>query len=614
VDEDRLERRLAAIVAADVAGYSRLMGQDEEGTLRRLKACRREPIDAKIHEHRGRIVKTTGDGILVEFASPVAAVRCAVEIQAAMAERNAAEPAERRIEFRVGINVGDVIADGDDVYGDGVNVAARLEALAEPGAVLISGTVYDYVRDRLPFSFADLGERSVKNIVRPVRLYRWAPPLEEPKQPAAETVGHASGTSLATEPTGSTSIAAGSTLPPPLSIVVLPFANLGNDPEQEYFADAITEDLTTDLSRIAGSFVIARNTAFTFKGKVADVRQVGRELGVRYVLEGSVRRFGQRVRINVQLIETDGGAHLWAERIDTDLASLTEAHDAITGRIARTLNLELISAEGRRAERSANPDAVDYAMRGWALYNRVHSPEASREAQLLFERALAIDSQLVEALVGLASTLAGAVLDGWRADRVADIARAEALLQQALDRVPRHAEAHRTKGVLLRAQGRVEEAIEVLEGAVALDPNHPNYLLQLAIARIYSGLPERAIPEIEKAMRLNPREPKMASTFFALGVCHVLLGQTEQAIAWLLKARLANSRLAWTHLWLAGAYGLSGQLADARSALDEAQRLNPEFASVAKFVGASTMRHPLYTALRERTLLAGLRSAGMPEN
>jgi adenylate cyclase len=390
-------RGLAAILAADVAGYSRLMGMDEEGTLERLKAHRRQLVDPKIKEHHGRIVKTTGDGLLVEFPSVVDAVRCAAEIQRAMVDREIEMTEDGRIRFRVGINLGDIIVDGDDIFGDGVNVAARLEALAEPGGICISRVVRDQVRDKLPYAFEDMGEQTVKNITRPVRAYALGaaavgalPPVTAPARPR----------SLRHRASPRRDV-------PRLSIVVLPFANLSNDPEQEYFADGITDDLTTDLSRIAGSFVIARNTAFTYKGKSAAVKLIGRELGVRYVLEGSVRRTGDQVRVNVQLIDAETGAHLWADRFDTDRANLARAQDEITGRLAQSLNLELTEAVGRRIEqeRIADPDYRDLIMRGWVWYYRPLSIDNAQEARQAFERALEADARSVDARIGIASIL-----------------------------------------------------------------------------------------------------------------------------------------------------------------------------------------------------------------
>jgi adenylate cyclase len=336
-------RRLAAILAADVAGYSRLMGADEEGTHERLKAHLWELVNPKISEHSGRIVKTTGDGILAEFPSVVDAVRCAAELQRAMVDREAGMPEDRRIRFRIGINLGDVIVDGDDIFGDGVNVAARLEALAEPGGICISRIVWDQIRDKLSYQFEDLGDQQVKNIARPVWVYALRP----------EAVADLPAPSALPIAPSSRALAA-----PRLSVVVLPFANLNNDPEQQYFADAITEDLTTDLSRIPDMFVISRNTTFTYQGKRVDTKQIGRELGVRYILEGSVRRLGSQVRVNSQLIDAATDAHIWAERFNGDTSDLFALQDEITSRIAIALNVELIGAEAARP--TDRPVAVDY--------------------------------------------------------------------------------------------------------------------------------------------------------------------------------------------------------------------------------------------------------------
>ena len=361
-----VERPLAAILAADVAGYSRLMGADEEGTLDRLMAHRRQLVDPKVAEYRGRIVKTTGDGVLVEFPSVVDAVRGAVEIQRAMVDSNAGLPDARRIAFRIGINLGDIIADGRDIYGDGVNIAARLEALAEPGGICISRVVRDQIRDKLSYPFEDMGEQTVKNIARPVRAYLLS----------AAAVAALPAVTPSARPRSARRRAKPRRGAPRLSIVVLPFTNLSNEPDQEYFADGITDDLTSDLSRIAGSFVIARTTAFTYKGKPVDVRQIGRELGVHYVLEGSVRRLGDRVQVNVQLIEAESGAHAWADRFDTDQRDVAEAQSEIIGRLARSLNFELLRDAGRRIdeEKAADPDARDRVMRAWASVLRTGFP------------------------------------------------------------------------------------------------------------------------------------------------------------------------------------------------------------------------------------------------
>src|SRR5215471_951417 len=385
-------RRLAAILAADVAGYSRLMGRDEEGTHERLKAHLAHFVEPKIREHRGRTVKNTGDGLLAEFPSVVDAVRCAVEVQRGMADRNAETPEDKRITFRMGVNLGDVIVEEHDIFGDGVNVAARLEALAEPGGICISRVVRDQIRDKLPYAFMDMGEQQVKNIARPVRVYALRP---------GGMVG-SSAARVSSAVSGSPPLAA-----PRLSIVVLPFTNLSDDREQQYFADGITEDLTTDLSRLANMFVISRNTAFTYRNKPIDTKQIGRELDVRYVLEGSVRRSGNQVRVSAQLIDAQTNAHLWADRFNRDTNDLFVLQGEITGRLANALDVELIAAEASRL--TEHPDALDYILRGRAVLLKSRTPDTFREAIGLFEHALALDPRSVEAQSLLADALANRV-------------------------------------------------------------------------------------------------------------------------------------------------------------------------------------------------------------
>jgi len=519
-------RRLAAILAADVAGYSRLMGADEEGTLAALKTIRQELSDPKVKEHRGRIVKTTGDGLLVEFASVLDAVRCAVEVQQGMAARNAEVPEERRIEFRIGINLGDVIRDGRDIFGDGVNVAARLEALAEPGGICVSRVVRDQVRDRLDYTFEDMGERQVKNIARPLRVYTLR----------REAVANLSTISSPPTTSSSSPIAA-----PRLSIVVLPLANLSNDPEQQYFADGITEDLTTDLSRIAHSFVISRNTAFTYRNKPIDTKQIGRELGVRYVLEGSVRRSGNQVRVNAQLIDADTDAHLWAERFDGDIGDLFVLQNEITSRIAIALNLELLAAEAARP--TDRPDARDYILRARAAY--LHGPRRDNYAEIIenLERALTLDPQSIEAQGRLAAELAGRVLDGLTATAATDIARAERLTVQALTIDPRSPLAHFARGQLLRAQRRPAEAIAEYETVIASDRNHVNALAATSWCLAYTGSLEPAIAVLLQVVRLSPRDPEIGVWFGRIGLIYLLQSRFDEAVLWLERARNANPEL-----------------------------------------------------------------------
>jgi TolB-like protein/Tfp pilus assembly protein PilF len=591
-------RRLTAILAADVAGYSRLMGVDEEGTHERLKAHLRELIEPKIPEHRGRVVKNTGDGFLAEFASVVDAVRCAVKVQRGMAERNAGTPPEKRIEFRIGINLGDVIAEEHDIFGDGVNVAARLEALAEPGGICVSRVVRDQVRSTLEFGFEDMGEQSVKNIARPVRVYALRPE------------GTAGSTSARVSPTvsGSPPVAA-----PRLSIVVLPFANLSDDREQQYFADGITEDLTTDLSRLWNVFVISRNTAFTYRNKSIDTKQIGRELRVRYVLEGSVRRSGRQVRVNSQLIDAETDAHLWAERFDGDTADLFALQDEVASRIANALGVELIAAEAARP--TEHPDALDYILRGRAVLWKPRTPDTHREAINLFEHALALDPQSVEAQSRLANSLVIRINDGMSDTAAADLARAERLIDQAFAASPRYALAYLVKGRVLRAQKRWDEAVAEFETAVALDRNSVQALTGLGWCKLFAGSIEEVIPFAEQAIRLSPRDPGVGWWYLQIGTVHLLQSRTDEAIVWFEKARSAVPTVPIFRSGLASAYALKGETERAAAELAEVRKLNggDVFLSIAHVMAGWGWGVPKTRALFEATYFAGLRKAGMPE-
>jgi len=598
-------RRLAAILAADVAGYSRLIGADEQGTLTRLKAIRSELIDPQIAAHHGRIVKTTGDGLLVEFASTVDALCCASAVQAQMAERNAAVPPGNRIEWRIGIHQGDIAVEDGDIFGDGVNIAARLEGLAQPGGVCISARVQEDAAGKIDLAFEDLGEQQLKNIARPVHVYAIKPTtgasplLGAPKEPARArrfvtrqhafiaaaliaVLGIASAVWWALPQRGvpTVAVSTGSPQSPPgsasvavprLSFVVLPFENLSRDPDQEYFADGITDDLTADLSRISGSFVIARNTAFTYKGKAVDVKQIGRELGVHYVIEGSVRRAGDQVQVNVQLIDAETGAHIWADRFDTDRTNLTEAQSEITGRLAQSLNVELVRDVGRRIEqeKEVSPAARDLVMRGWAEWYRPALMANRQEAQRTFEQALTLDPRSVDARIGLATVLVTIVASGWSSSIKEDEARAEQLLVDALGRDPNRSMAHYAMGLLRIVENRLAEAYTETEAAVALDHNNAWALFQYCQVLKWLGRPQEGIPYIENAIRLNPHDPNIAIFLRLLGECHLLLDHVDQAMDLIRKARAANPQLWFIHLYLAGALGLRGDLDEARVALSE---------------------------------------------
>ena len=593
-------RRLAAILAADVAGYSRLMGADEEGTHERLKAHFRELVDPKIEEHRGRIVKNTGDGLLAEFASVVDAVRCAVEVQRGMIDREPEVLEESRIRFRIGVNLGDVIVEEHDIFGDGVNVAARLEALAEPAGICISGTVRDHIGNRLPYAFEDMGEQSVKNIERPVRLYAWRP--EAVADLPASIAPRAASTS---QP-----IAA-----PRLSIVVLPFANLSNDPEQEYFADGITEDLTTDLSRLAGMLVISRNTAFTYQSKRVDTKQIGRELRVRYILEGSLQRSGNRVRINAQVIDAETDTHLWAERFDGDTRDLFALQDEVTSRIAVALNLELLNAEAAR--RTEHPDALEFILRARAAGAKPPSPEGLAAVISLYERALVLDPRSFEAQSRLAAALASRVVGDMTASTAADIERAKGLSEQALATSPRSPLAHYAKGQLLRAQRRYAEAIPEYETLLALDRNWVYAFFALGQCKLYSGSIEETIPLVEQAILLSPRDPSLGLWYWQIALVHLLQSHTDEAINWLERALNHTPAHATIRAHLAAAYALTGESERAALELAEADRLSTDgrFKSIArlKAAGAYFGLAAKIRILYEATYFAGLRKAGMPE-
>jgi adenylate cyclase len=597
---ERATRRLAAILPADVVAYSRLMGADEEGTHERLKAHCGQLVEPKVKEHRGRIVKNTGDGMLVEFSSVVDAVRCAVEVQRGMAEREPSEPEERRIRFRIGVNLGDVIVEEHDIFGDGVNVAARLEGLAEAGGICISRMVRDQIRDKLPYQFEDLGEQSVKNIARPVRVYAWSPEvvaeLPVPKSPPPVTT------------------ISPSAVAPRLSIVVLPFTNLSNDPEQQYFTDGITEDLTSDLSRITHNFVISCNTAFTYRNKRVDTKQIGRELGVRYVLEGSVRRWGNQLRVNAQLIDAATDAHLWAERFDHDIGDLFALQNEITSCLANALGVELIAAEAARL--AEHPDTLDYILRGRAAGLKPYSRENQAEQISLFEHALALDPQSVEAQIRLANALVRRVLNGTTGEAMGDLRRAEGLVGQALAAKPRNAYGHFVKGFVLHAQNRWQEAVPEFETALALDRNMVSALHELGACKVFTGLIDEVIPLVEQAIHLSPRDPDIGLRYFQIGTVHLLQSRTDEAIVWLEKARSAMPASPLNHSWLASAYALKGKTEPAAAELAEAGKLDGGdlFSSIAH-LKAHRWRSwgPKIRALFEATYFAGLRKAGMPE-
>jgi TolB-like protein/class 3 adenylate cyclase/Flp pilus assembly protein TadD len=590
--QSRVERRLAAILAADAAGYSRLMGLDEVGTA---KALREHLIvlDALVAKHGGRIVKTTGDGLLIEFHSVVDAVECALAIQAVMAERNDGVPPDRRMLFRVGINLGDVLVDGDDILGDGVNVAARLEGIAEPGGICISSSAYDQVRGKVAATFTDLGERSLKNIDRLVRAYTVV----------QGATGRKAETARASPSPAS--------VPPRLSIVVLPFANIGGDPEQEYFVDGITENLTTDLSRISGSFVIARNTAFTYKGKPIDVKQIGRDLNVRYVLEGSVQRGGNRMRVNVQLVDAESGAHLWAERFDKPLTNLFDMQDEVVARLANALNAQLTAVEARRAEQSPRPDSIDLLFEGMAWLNKGAAPENLARARGFFERALALDPANIDALVWIAAAdvVSGAAL--FSTDRAARLASAEGAVVKALSLAPDHAMAHYCLGLVQNFTNRASPAIAEFERAVALDRNNALAHGGMGFAKLALGRGEETEAHIEQALRLSPRDPIAYVWAAFAGMSKLYLGRDEEAAAWLRRSIEFNRNYSTAHLFLAASLAQRGKFDEARAVAAAGMTLDPTF-TIRRFRSSESSDNAAYLAGRERAI-EGMRNAGVPD-
>ena len=589
---NRVERRLSAILAADVVGYSRLMGLDEVGTARVLRE-HRAVSDALVAKHGGRIVKTTGDGVLLEFPSVVDAVECAISVQAVMAERNDSVPQDRRMLYRIAINLGDILIEGDDILGDGVNIAARLEGIAEPGGICISSSAYDQVLGKVAVEFIDLGEQSLKNIARPVRAYAVVPKGLGSVKPAEATPQRTSA--------------------PRLSIVVLPFANIGGDPEQDYFVDGVTESLTTDLSRIPGAFVIARNTAFTFKNKPVDARTVGRELGVRYAMEGSVQSGGDRIRVNAQLIDAETGAHLWAERFDKERGDIFEMQDEITTRLARIVGVELVAAESRRAERErpSNMDAVDLAMRGWAILNQPLSLRRDRAACDLFDAALRLDDRNVEALVGLAFYHGNDLRTFASTNRAEQLRIAETAITEALTLAPGNALAHFVHANILHVSGATERSLRELEFAITLDRNLAWAHADAGFMKVLLGRAEEAEADLINAIRLSPRDPGLDRWYALLGIADLFLGRLKSALDRLRKSVEINPNVAVPHFFLAAASALSGRSAEAREARKAGLQLDPNF-TVARFRNERRSENPTFLAQRER-IYEGMRLAGVPE-
>jgi adenylate cyclase len=581
--QGRVQRRLAAILAADVAGYSRLMGSDEEGTLTGLKACR-ELIDQKSKEHRGRVVNTPGDSALVDFASAVDAVRCAIEIQKKLAERNSTIPEDRRIEFRIGVNVGDVIVDEQgDIYGDGVNIAARMEALARPGAICLSDNAYQQIKGKLAIEVGDMGEYQLKNIALPVRAFSVflddAPPLALPDKP---------------------------------SIAVLPFENLSGDPKQEYFADGVSEDIITELSRFSELFVIARNSSFKYKGRPVDLRQIGRELGVRYALEGSIRRGGDRVRITAQLIDCTTGMHRWAERYDQELKDVFAIQDEVARTIAAILAAHVNKAEVERTllKPPATWQAYDHYMRAaaaWALFQSSWKLDHLLETRRHLAESLNIDPKYARAYSLLASTHRVAWLNPVNEEYLtpATLDRAISLARTAIEFDPHLPEAYAELAYNIIRKRDFEAAAAAAERVGALNPNFADY--RVGLVHFAMGDPAKAIEFAKAHMRLDPFHPHFAPLI--VGQAHYLLKEYREARRWLREATGRAPDHQYGHAYLAATYAQLGRLEDARAEAAEILRINPKYT-----ISGTQKRVSIFQRSEDIVhLVDGLRKAGLPE-
>ena len=588
-------RKIAAILVADVAGFSRLVEADEDRILARLRALRSDMIDPTIGVHHGRVVKRTGDGAIVEFRSVIDAVRCAVEVQSAMVERNAGLPPERRIEFRIGIHLGDIVEESDgDLMGDGVNIAARLEGICEVGGVCISEDAYRQVRDRIKEEFVDLGEQALKNIARPMRAYQLRAGSSETR----------------TEPAVAETPSAGLALPDKPSIAVLPFQNMSGDAEQEYFADGIVEDIITALSRARWLFVIARNSSFTYKGRAVDVKHVGRELGVRYVLEGSVRKGGSRVRITGQLIDTSTGAHLWAERFDGELEDIFDLQDQVTASVVGAIAPRMEQAEIERAKRKPTEslDAYDYFLRGLAA-SRQWSREGSNEALPLFYKAIELDPGFASAYGGAARCYTQRKAAGWATDRAYETAEAERLARRAGELGRDDAVALAGAGMALAyAVGDLDGAAAFTDRALVLDPN-------LAVAwwvsgwiNVFLGKPEVALECEARAMRLSPQDPQTSNMQAATAAAHFFAGRYAEASLWAETAIQAQPNFLPSSYFAAASAALVGNQAAAEKAIARVLKLMPEL-RISKLGDIITLRRS-----QDMELFAeGMRKAGLPE-
>jgi adenylate cyclase len=578
------KRKLTAIVSADVVGWSRLMGEDEAGTLATLKRYREELIDPKIEEYGGRIVSTAGDSVLVEYPSAVDAVRCSVELQEAIAERNAELPEESRMLFRIGVNLGEVIADGDDIFGDGVNIAARLQAIAGPGYVCVSGKVRDEVGKKLDMAFDDLGEQTVKNIARPVRVYTVSAVRGE-----TDTAGIEAG---------------GLPLPSKPSIAVLPFNNMSGDSEQEYFADGIAEDIITGLSRYHDLFVISRNSSFTYKRRAVSVKQVGTELGVRYVLEGSVRKGGNRVRVSVQLIDAATDTHIWAERYEGTLEDIFDFQDRIAVQAVGAISSSIVSAgiETARRKHPDSLDAYDLRLRGVAC-TQESTPASFNEAKKAFRKALEIDPLYASAYAELANVYCLGSIYGWAKNPETSLEEADRMSRRAVSLDAHNAWAHAVLSCCLLFRRQFELARAEAERALELNPNFAEGLLFRALVSAFCGKPDDGIEDAKRAIRLSPRDPLMWGFEDALAFSQYQARDYAAAVETASKTVVRFPNFPFGHLDLAVAYGQLGETTRAKAALADALRLAPDLVAVVE-------GQPFEDPRDREHLIDGLRKAG----
>jgi TolB-like protein/class 3 adenylate cyclase/Tfp pilus assembly protein PilF len=587
----REQRRLAAILFADVVGSSRHMARDESGTVARLLEHLSRRLAPAAARGGGRVIRLTGDGGLVEFGSAVDALQAAIEFQQAMAEANRDQPTEQAIVFRMGLHLGDVIARGDDIYGDDVNVAARLQAEAPAGGIIVSRAVHDAVAGRLKANLTAVGDLSLKNIGRSIAAFRVEWSAED--WPVIDAPG--------ADPMQG---------PPRLSIVVLPFANMGGDPQQEYFVDGVTESLTTDLSRMTGMLVIARNTAFTYKGRSTDVKQLGRELGVRYILEGSVQRGSDRVRVNAQLIDSGSGNHLWAERFDKPVADLFEMQDEIVARLANQLGTQLISAEARRAERLPKPDSLDLCFQGMAWLAKGHKPDYLAQARSYFERALRLDPDNIDALVLRAQVDAITANIYATDDQPALLAVAEAALTKALSVAPEHALAHWCLSFVQIQTNRAAQSIDECERALTLDRNLARAYALIGLAKAYIGRAEETERHVREALRLSPLDTNAYVWMDIAGFAKLYLGKYEEAVRQFDRALELNRNRPNTYFSLAAALAHLERRGEARRAVQAGLIMAPYF-TVGRYRAAAPSDNPTFLAQREAVARAML-EAGVP--